>query len=158
MRQGTFVSVRRPFFSPFNELFNDFEREFETKTVGSPASTQLLENENGFFISYDMPGINFSDINIELDEDYLTISADRKNPFDKEGSVIKKYSQSYLLPQNIDKEKISAHYENGVLGLNIPKIEATKTKKKIQVSTGEKPKTWSNFLSFKKSENESLAN
>lgn len=158
MRQGTFVSVRRPFFSPFNDIFNDFERELETKLAGPPASTQLLENENGFFISYDMPGINFSDINIELDEDYLSISADRKNPFDKEGGVIKKYTQTYMLPKNIDKEKINAHYENGVLSLTIPKIEESKTKKKIQVLTGEKPKTWSNFLSFKKTEAGSLAN
>lgn len=158
MRQGTFVSIRRPFLSPFNEFLTDFENEFEAKLLSNPGTSQLLDSENGFLISYDMPGINFSDINIELDQGYLTISAERKNPFDKEGSIIKKYTQSYLLPKNIDQDKINAHYENGVLSLSIPKIEELKTKKKIQVLTGEKPKSWSNLLSLKKRETESLVN
>ena len=158
MRQRTFVSVSRPFFSPFNEFINDFDNEFETKLLNHTTNSQLLETESGFLISYDMPGISFSDINIELDEDYLTISAERKNLFEKEPAVIKKYQQSYLLPKNIDQEKINAHYENGVLSLSIPKMELLKTKKKIEVLTGEKSKSWGNFLSFKKKENESLAN
>lgn len=156
MRQEAFVSVRRPFFSPFNEFFNTFENELEAKRLSNPIASQLLESENGFLISYDIPGINVSDINVQLDDDYLTISAERKNPFDKEGSIIKKYNQSYLLPKNIDRDKINAHYENGVLSLSLPKIEELKTNKKIQVLTGEKPKSWSNLLSFKKKESESL--
>lgn len=157
MRQGTFVNVGRPLFSPFNDFFYDFDKGLETKFSNSTAS-QLLETEDGFFISYDMPGINFSDINIELDEDCLTISAERKNPFDKEGRLLKKYSQSYLLPKNIEQDKINAHYENGVLSLSIPKMVVSKTKKKIEVLTGEKPKSWMNFLNFKKQEAETLAN
>ena len=117
-----------------------------------------METDEAFLASLDIPGVNFSDINIELEDNRLTISAERKNPFGRNGESVKKYSQTLTLPKNIEEEKINAHYENGVLSLTLPKMADHKYKKKIQVLTGPKPKTWSNFLNFKKSETENVVN
>lgn len=154
MRQREFLHVDPSFFSPFSLLSKEFEKEVNA----NPVMPQLLETDDAFLASYDIPGVNSSEINIEIEEDLIIIFAERKNPFDKTGKLVKKYSQSFLLPKNADLEKISAHYENGVLSLTIPKLEDQKHKKKIQVITGEKPKNWASFLNFGKRENENVIN
>jgi HSP20 family protein len=158
MRQRTFLTFGEQPFSPFASLARELNRELEKETFQSYGSPQFLETEEAFLASLDMPGVNFSDINIELEDNRLMISAERKNPFDKTGEGAKKYSQIFTLPKNIEEEKINAHYENGVLSLTLPKMADHKTKKKIQVINGQKPKDWSNFLNFKKNETENIVN
>lgn len=158
MRQRAILTFGEQPFSPFASLARELNRELEKEFYTNYEAPQLLETEEAFLASLDIPGVNFSDINIELEDNKLTISAERKNPFDKSGESVKKYSQVLTLPKNIEEDKISAHHENGVLSLTIPKMADQKYKKKIQVLTGQRPKSWSNFLSFKKSENESIVN
>lgn len=158
MRQRTFLTFGEQPFSPFASLARELNRELEKEMYQSYRAPQFLETEEAFLASLDMPGVNFSDINIELEDNRLMISAERKNPFDKTGEGAKKYSQIFTLPKNIEEEKINAHYENGVLSLTLPKMADHKTKKKIQVITGQKPKDWSNFLNFKKNETENIVN
>ena len=144
------LTFRGPSLSPFDffsgelegDLSNHFGQEF----------SQFYETEEAYLTTIDLPGLNISDINIEVEEDKLSISADRNNPFDKTGTVNRKYRHILNLPKNIDTEKINAHYENGVLSLTVPKITENKSKKKINIITGEKPKTWANLLSFGKNE------
>ncbi len=156
MRQRAFVHVGQPFFSPLSEFVNNFDRELSlNRTVLGP---QFFETEDAYLASYDIPGVNFTDINIEVEEDTLTIMAERKNPFDKTGEMTKKYSKSILLPKNSDQENVTAHYENGVLSLAIPKIVDQKLKKKIQVLTGDKEKKWTSFLNFDKRESQEVVN
>lgn len=142
--------------SPFTTLARDLNNALERETYPNTHRAQILENEEAFFVSMDIPGVNFDDINIDLEENKLTVSAERKNPFDKTGESIKKYNQVFTLPKNIEDDKISAHYENGVLGLTFPKMNVQK--KKIQVTSGQKSKHWTNLLGFKKNETESLVN
>lgn len=158
MRQRAFLSFGEQPFSHYAYLAKELNRELEKDLYQSFETPQFLETEEGYLASLDIPGVNFSDINIELDENKLIISAERKNPFDRTGESVKKYSRTFVIPKKIEEDKISAHYENGVLSLTIPKMEEQKTKKKIQVLAGQKPKNWTNFLNFKKSETENIAN
>lgn len=158
MRQRAILTFGEQPFSPYAYLAKELNRELDKSMYQSYEAPQFLETEEGFLASLDIPGVNFSDINIELEDNRLTISADRKNPFDKTGESVKKYNQALTLPKNIEVDKISAHYENGVLSLTLPKMAEQQYKKKIQVLTGQKPSSWTNFLNFKKSSNEAAVN
>lgn len=158
MRQRAILTFGEQPFSPYAYLAKELNREFEKNLYQNYDAPQFLEVEKGFLASLDIPGVNFSDINIELEDNRLIISAERKNPFDKNGESKKRYNQVLTLPKNIEVDKINAHYENGVLSLTLPKIEEQKYKKKIQVLTGQKPASWTNFLNFKKNETENIAN
>lgn len=162
MRKRAILTFGGQPFSPFASLASELSRELgsemEKDFYKNYEAPQFLETEEGFLASLDIPGVNFSDINIELEENRLTISTERKNPFDKTGESVKKYSQVLTLPKNIEEEKINAHYENGVLSLTLPKMAEQKYKKKIQVLTGQRPKSWTNFLNFKKNEEENVVN
>lgn len=158
MRQRTFLTFGEQPFSPFASLARELNKELEKEMYQRYEAPQFLETDEAFLASLDVPGVNFSDINIELEDNRLIISAERINPFDKTGEATKKYRQTLTLPKNIEEEKILAHYENGVLSLTLPKMADYKTKKKIQVITGQKPKSWSNFLNFKKNEAENVVN
>ena len=158
MRQTAIVTFTEQSFSPFAYLVKELNKELGKELYQSFEIPQFLETEEGFLASLDIPGVNFSDINIELEDNILTISAERKNPFDQKGESIKKYSQIFTLPKNIEEDQINAHYENGVLNLTLPKLADHKIKKKVQVLTGQKPKNWASFLSFKKNETENVVN
>lgn len=158
MRQRTILTFGEQPFSPFASLARELNRELQKEMYQGHEAPQFLETEEAFLASLDIPGVNFSDINIELEDNRLIISAERKNPFDKTGESTKKYSQTFALPKNIEEDSINAHYENGVLSLTLPKMPNHKIKKKIQVLTGQKPKSWSNFLNFKKNETENVVN
>jgi HSP20 family protein len=155
MRQA-FVRFDQPIFSSFSALAKELEKDMANNYTYADENL-FHETPEAFLGCIDLPGVNFADINIELEENRLTISAERKNPFDKE-KTSKKYQQTFSLPKNIDAEKINAHYENGVLSLSIPKMEEVKTKKKIQVTTGEKPRAWTQFLGFGKTEETNVVN
>ncbi|MBC7711900.1 MAG: Hsp20 family protein [Rhizobacter sp.] len=93
-------------------------------------------------------------MNIDVEDSYIRISAERKDTF-KDNIVTKIYEFTVGLPKNVDKENISAHYEQGVLNLTLQKSAEDKSKKKISVSTGEKPKAWNDFLNFNKKKDDS---
>lgn len=152
MRQRAILTFGQQPFSPFTILARELNRGLESELYQNLEAPQFFETEEAFLASMDIPGVNFSDINIEIEEKEMIISAERKNPFDKTGEMTKKYSQVFTMPKNIEEDKINAHYENGVLSLTLPKMAEQKTKKKIQVLTGQKPKTWTNFLNFKKND------
>lgn len=144
MRNKALVNLLQPNYSPFF-----FDQSFEDDIRGSYLR-DFHENEEAYFTSVDMPGVTSNDINIDIEDSYIRITAERKDVFNNNSSVLKKYDHAISIPKNVDKENISAHYENGVLNLALTKSKLDNTKKKISVSTGEKPKFWSNFLNVKK--------
>lgn len=150
MRNKALINLLQPGYSPFffdqafaNEAGESFLREFH-------------ENEEAYFTSLDIPGVSANDISIEVEDTYLRVSAERKDTYNKNSTVTKKYDHVISIPKNVDKDNISAHYENGVLNLALQKVDEEKFKKKISVSTGEKPKSWTNFLNFKKEDSEKV--
>lgn len=157
MRHRTFVNFEPSMFSVFPNFAREMAREMESE-ISREAARGFYETEEAFLGSFDLPGVVANDINIELEDNLLTITAERKNPFDKTGEATRKYSQTFSLPKTVEFEKINAHYENGVLSLTLPKIVVQKNKLKIPIVTGEKPKSWTNFLGFGSKQEEKALN
>lgn len=144
--------VKRPNF-PFlwNEKwmtdFFDNGRFFDSdwmKTMAVPAvpAVNITEKDNEFLIELAAPGLTKKDFNIAIENGVLTISAEKKfeKEEEKKNYTRKEYSfeeftRSFTLPENVSEEKIKAHYEDGILKLELAKRELAKVppKKEIQV-------------------------
>lgn len=145
MRNKALTNYFQPNYSPFF-----FDPSFEDD-MSANFLRDFQESDDAYFTTVDIPGVNASDINIDVEDSYIRITAERKDSYKKDSSFYKKYEYAFSLPKNVDKESISAHYENGVLNLALNKSKkADSAKKRIEVSTGEKPKFWSKFLNVGK--------
>jgi HSP20 family protein len=96
----------------------------------------LVENDNDFVLRADLPGLTESDVNIELEDNVLTISGERKSEhedrrqgFYRVERASGSFSRSLTLPEGIDPEKINASFSNGVLEVTVPKPEQRKPRK-----------------------------
>lgn len=128
------------------DLFTEMERMFEDagKPSFSPAC-EIAETEGQFLLSFDLPGVKKEDIKIQVEENTLTISGERKQEKKAGDGQNAKYvertygafTRSFTLPSTVETEKIEAHYENGVLNLTVPKATAARTRTiEIQSKTG----------------------
>lgn len=134
-----------------NRLFNTF---VDTPLPNGGAAGQrrwlpamdLAETENDFVLRADLPGLSEEDVNIELEDNVLTISGQRKSEHEehKEGfhRVERGYgsfTRSLTLPEGVNAEAIKASFDRGVLEVRIPKPEERKPRKvAISVGSGEK--------------------
>jgi HSP20 family protein len=125
------------FHDVFSPAFNDF---FGFSNV---PKVDIKENENNYELTADMPGCDKEDTVVEYSDNTLTISAkheshseekdDTQNYLRKERSLVS-YNRSFYLP-NVDEDKITGEFKNGVLKLNLPKTENhSKTAKRIELS------------------------
>lgn len=102
-------------------------------------AVDLKEDENRFLITADLPGVNKEDIDIDWENNILTIKGKRENQHQEKGNHYSRvertfgsFMRSFALPQTADAEKISAQQRNGVLVIEIPK-QTQALPKKIQV-------------------------
>jgi len=132
--------------NPFENLFNDFfEGEFlpqrKNRSFGSMPAANVKETEKAYHVELASPGMKKEDFKIELDEDLLTIRSEKEvqkeekdTRFTKREFNYTSFVRSFRLPEEVDAENISAHYENGILALEIPKKELeAKTVRKIDI-------------------------
>ena len=96
----------------------------------------VSETDKHFLIKAEVPGIKREDVKISIEDNILTISGERKEEKEEQGSKYYRseccygsFSRSFSLPQNVDEDKIEANFKDGMLTLQIPKKEAAKTKK-----------------------------
>ncbi len=107
--------------------------------VFTPA-VDIFETDKEITLLADMPGVKAGDLNIDLREDVLTLASDVKSPEGAdEVDVIReyrtgKYYRQFTLSQVIDQAKIDAELKDGVLRLQLPKVEAA-TPRKIAVKS-----------------------
>ncbi|RKF03897.1 heat shock protein Hsp20 [Tenacibaculum lutimaris] len=127
-------------FPALPNVFNDFFRDWSSTNFSDTNTTlpavNIKNNENEFIVDVAAPGMNKDDFQINIENDILTISSEKKE--DKEETndnyTRKEYSymsfkRSFTLPKGIvDYEKIKATYKNGELKISIPKLEALKSK------------------------------
>lgn len=126
--------------SPWSGLESEIERLFESALgdLADPASAtrfpvDLFEDKDNTYVRAELPGISRSDINVEMVEDYLTISGSRKTSSgekdDEQNGQSFSFSRSVTIPEHVQADKVSAAYENGVLTVTLPKREEAKPKK-----------------------------
>ncbi len=125
------------------EFFKDFFDNFGLSTDMEEWSPRadIYETDKEYRITCEMPGMNEKDIDIELKENVLTISGERKHSSEiKEENYHRReiyygtFRRSFTIPAEVDVNKIKAKYENGILSITMPKKEGAKSKKiKINV-------------------------
>ncbi len=132
---------------PLSSFVDDFFRDdffslkpFEVNNF-FPA-TNIEETEKSFNIELAIPGMEKEDINVELENGLLVISAEKEESkeesdkkFTRKEYNYNSFRRSFTLPENVKEEDIVAEYDKGILKLVVPKtkMEITKTKK-INVS------------------------
>lgn len=124
--------VVNPFFSLFNDVLVNSVGEFEKNLVKSKPAANVIEGKEDFRIEIAAPGLNKSDFNIHLEKDTLSISAKVENAI-KEGVKYSRkefdyneFKRTFHLPKTIDKTKIEAKFEDGILYLTLAKKEEAK--------------------------------
>ena len=121
-------------------IFNDFfDNEWMAKANATAPAINVIVTENGYKVEVAAPGMTKGDFNIRIDEDNnLVISMEKKiedKEDKKDGRYLRrefsysKFQQTMILPENVDKEKISAQVENGVLTIELPKLSEEEVKK-----------------------------
>ena len=106
--------------------------------------TDIREHEEGYELDIDLPGFKKDEINVQLDNGYLTISAAKgldKDEQDKKGKYIRKeryagaMQRSFYVADVVAQEDVKAKFEDGILRLSIPKkdAKAVETKKTIAI-------------------------
>mgnify|MGYP001083894753 CR=1 FL=1 len=124
-----------------NEKTTDVSKTAENTSRPLPVyrpSYSLWENDNEFFVSVEMPGVNEKAVEIDLQGKSLVISATVENYLpeefsaDKQASASHKYERSFRLSDSIDSESIKAVMKDGVLRLTLPKAKAA-VNRKIEV-------------------------
>jgi HSP20 family protein len=124
------------------DIFDEMERKMFNpfRESGFIPATNIIENDNTFQIELAAPGMQKEDFKINLENNVLTISSEKKTEKKEEmGNYTRKefqygtFCRSFTLPKTVETEKIKAVYENGILKMDLPKKEETKVSKEIQI-------------------------
>ena len=137
-RNGNRVpAFQRLFFDDIfgRELFNWENSNFSNTSTTLP-SVNIRETPDNYEVEVAAPGMDKNDFKVTLDGNLLTISSvkeqrqsNQDESFTRREFSYQSFQRSFELPKNVvDEEKISAKYENGLLLLSIPKLEAAKQK------------------------------
>ena len=126
-----------PFAAEFNRLFNTL---LEAPQTGqgqrwSPAM-DLVEADNHFVLKADLPGLTQDDVSIEIQDNTLTLSGERRAEHEAREKgwyrverSFGRFSRSLTLPEGVDADAVSAEFHNGVLEVRIPKPEERKPRR-----------------------------
>lgn len=136
----------RDFFDDFMDGFGfpDVDKKLYGKHAKNMMKTDIRETDEGYEVIMDLPGFKKDEIEVQLENGYLTVSAAKgldKDEADKKGKYIcrERYagemSRSFYVGEDILDTDIHAKFENGILKLDVPKKEAkaVETKKHVAI-------------------------
>lgn len=128
----------------FSNLIDRFFNESLSRSGGAAYSfvpkVDIIENDKAFEIQVAVPGMNKEDFKIDLNDNFLTISGERKFTREKDENSYRSietqygtFSRSFSLPEHVNASAISAKYNNGILEVLVPKDEKKTLKTTIKV-------------------------
>ena len=127
--------VPRKNFDLFDDFFEDpfFHRE-ERNHPMPMMKTDIRENEKNYIVDVDLPGFNKEDIKIDVEDGYLNIKAsmnenkddEEKGKFIRRERFVGECSRSFYVGEDVESEDVKATFKNGILTLEIPKVEKEK--------------------------------
>ena len=137
-------TISKRTYSPFlSNLFDDDFFPVLTNRTSSMPAVNIKENDKNFTLELAIPGMDKKDLKIDINEEVLTISSELKNESEEEKDGYKRkefsyssFCRSFYIPENVNREKISAAYKDGILNIELPKMEEEKNKitKQIKIS------------------------
>ena len=123
--------------------FPDIDKKLYGKHAKNVMKTDVREMDDSYEVVIDLPGFKKDEIEVQLENGYLTISAAKgldKDETDKQGKYLRKeryagsMSRSFYVGEDITEEDIHGKFENGILKLDIPKVEAKKVEQKKHIA------------------------
>ena len=137
----SYVRSGQPLHGLFDRVFDnfwndaDFVSDTQTSRTWVPA-IDIYEGTEAFLATADLPGLKKEDIEISIEDNVLTVSGERKFEESKDNGTFRRveraygsFRRSFTLPRGVDPAKVEAKFEDGVLTLNIPKSEMSKSRK-----------------------------
>lgn len=134
---------QRPADRRVNSFFEDFFNQFPSRimddmsSMNNSAPVNIRETENAYHIEVIAPGMDKGDFKVNIDNNVLTISAEKKSEANKETERMvrrefsyKSFARTFTLDDTIQSDNILAKYENGVLHIELPKKEEVKIQPK----------------------------
>eukprot|EP00638_Chattonella_subsalsa_P005623 CAMPEP_0117747904 /NCGR_PEP_ID=MMETSP0947-20121206/8774_1 /TAXON_ID=44440 /ORGANISM="Chattonella subsalsa, Strain CCMP2191" /LENGTH=212 /DNA_ID=CAMNT_0005565417 /DNA_START=190 /DNA_END=828 /DNA_ORIENTATION=- len=135
---------RRPrsIFESFDRIERQLEKEFEgffgfrAPAPRAQMPVDFIEDEKSYSLELDIPGIQKGDLKVSVDDDILTIVAERNEDKEWESSTFHRKERSFgklqrsvMIPSNADAESITAKYDNGVLQISMQKLKDSEVKR-----------------------------
>lgn len=121
--------------SPWTGLENEIDRLFSTalsgvgaRTNGNQFPVDLYEDKNHTYVRAELPGVAKSDVNVEITDGVMTVTAARKQKRGEQEENLS-FSRSLTLPEDVQADKVAAALENGILTVTLPKREEAKPRK-----------------------------
>jgi|TARA_B100001063_G_C16375168_1_gene362678 HSP20 family protein len=139
---------REQFLTPFDKMFDqiinsqfpEIEKQIGVKPFQGTAypKVNVYEFEDKVGLIAEIPGLDKKDLNIEVEDGKLTISGDKHGTFDVKGAKVLRrelkqssFKRQFELGDLLDGDKIKANFKDGLLSIDIPKIEPQKPQKKV---------------------------
>ena len=120
--------------SSLSDIFDTFFNDDLTKMFNMEESikTEIKEKDDSYLLKAELPGVNKEDLQLDYNDGYLTISAVQNTNFENKNDnyfgqerCYKQVSKSFYF-DNVEKEKIQAKFQDGILGVILPKKEVSK--------------------------------
>ena len=119
-----------------NTLWGGFGRNGNGHTEAWRPSVDAKENEDGYVVSAEVPGLSREDVKVTLKDGVLTIEGEKAHAADEKADSgahwtarhYGKLNRSFRVPDDVDADKVSAVCKDGVLTVTLPKVEAVKPK------------------------------
>ena len=136
------LTGRRNWIENFFSETDDFFKNWDWDRGSNVPAINVKEEKDAFLIEIAAPGMKKEDFKVEMENGVLTISAsaeekkeEKTAEYRRQEFSFRNFRRTFWMPENVAPDKISAHYENGLLKLTLPKTPALATamSKKIQV-------------------------
>ena len=119
----------------WNRMLDNFFEDTPVWNTRTPA-VDVRESEDGYAMEAELPGLTDKDIDLKIEDNILTLSSrkDESKEEDKDGYLIRErrsaeFCRTFVLPKDVDREKIKAEFKNGLLVVSIPKAAEAKPRK-----------------------------
>lgn len=124
-----YVTRRRYGVSPFDSIFNDLLGSWGTGTARTPA-VDIVESDDKYVLEAELAGYKQDEVTVNVEKHVLKISSNKESNFE-EGSekrlvterCYRCFERSFTLPENVDEDKITGEFADGLLTLTLPKKE-----------------------------------
>ncbi|MDZ8118028.1 Hsp20/alpha crystallin family protein [Pontiella agarivorans] len=127
VKRNSNVVYADPFAHIFESFFGDSARYSPAETKLNP-QFEITETDDAFSVAAELPGLGKEQIEIVLENDVLTVKGEKKAEEQKEDRnclystrQYGSFERKFQLPDSVDQAEVKAHYENGLLMLNLPK-------------------------------------
>ncbi len=128
-------------YSLFPEMRNLIETFFNENNLSTLPLVNISEDENNYHLELSAPGFEKDNFKISLEDNFINISGEYKNEKENKNKnythkefSYQSFTRSFRLPENVKLDDISAKYDNGILNIYIPKLNADVNKKVKEIT------------------------